>query len=111
VLLRSCTPLGLRSAWRRGCTTTPAQLGPAVDALMAQIKAGFDIPLYTNPMPIQDAIDLAVFLTQTAIGFSRFRAGSPTVGGPIETAAITKHDGFKWIRHKQYYDTQLNPYP
>jgi hypothetical protein len=26
-------------------------------------------------------------------------------------AAITKHDRFKWIRHKQYYNTQLNPYP
>jgi hypothetical protein len=46
---------------------------------MPQIKAAFDIPLYSDPMPIQDAIDLAEFLAQTAIGFSRFRAGSPTV--------------------------------
>ncbi len=42
------------------------------------------------------------------IGFTRFRAGSPTVGVPIEIAAITKHDGFRWVRHKEYYDRQLN---
>jgi hypothetical protein len=84
------------------------QIGPSVDALMPQIKSAFDIPLYSDPMPIQDAIDLAEYLVQTAIGFSRFRAGSPTVGGPIEIAAITKHDGFKWIRHKQYYEERLN---
>ena len=84
------------------------QIGPQVDALLLQIKAVFNIPLYTDPMPIQDAIDLAEFLAQTAIGFSRFRPGSQTVGGPIEMAAITKHDGFKWIRHKQYYDKRLN---
>ena len=59
-------------------------------------------------MPIQDAIDLGEFLVDTAIRFSRFRSGSPTVGGPIEMAAITKYDGFKWIRHKHYYDPRLN---
>jgi len=52
--------------------------------------------------------NLAEFLVQTAIGFTRFRAGSPTVGGPIEIAAITKHDGFLWVRHKEYYDRSLN---
>jgi len=85
-----------------------AQLGGVVDGLMAQVRRGFDIPLWTAPMPIQDAIDLAEFLVQTAISFSRFRAGSPTVGGPIEIAAITKHDGFRWVRHKEYYDRRLN---
>jgi len=86
------------------------QIGRQVEALMSQIKAAFNIPLYTDPMPIQDAIDLAEFLVQTAIGFTRFRAGSPTVGGPIEIAAITKHDGFKWIKHKQYFPRRLNPW-
>jgi hypothetical protein len=85
-----------------------AQLGGAVNTLMTQVDQAFDIPHYTPPMPIQDAIDLAEFLVQTAIGFTRFRAGSPTVGGPIEIAAITKHDGFMWVRHKEYYDRRLN---
>tara|TARA_Y100000296_G_C4993570_1_gene166619 strand:- start:257 stop:400 length:144 start_codon:yes stop_codon:yes gene_type:complete len=26
----------------------------------------------------------------------------------IKEAAITKHEGFKWIQRKHYYDTNLN---
>jgi len=102
---------GLRSVFEQVLQqggVPPAHLGGAVDGLLTQVTQGFDIPLYTPPMPIQDAIDLAEFLVRTAIDFTRFRAGSPTVGGPIETAAITKHDGFMWVRHKEYYDRQLN---
>ena len=28
---------------------------------------------------------------------------------PIEIAAITKHEGFKWIMRKHYFDVRLNP--
>ena len=31
------------------------------------------------------------------------------VGGPIEIAGITKHEGFKWVRRKHYFDTAMNP--
>ena len=102
---------GLRSVFEQllqQCGVAAAQVGGVVDGLMAQVTQLFDIPLYMPPMPIQDAIDLAEFLAQTAIGFTRFRAGSPTVGGPIEIAAVTKHDGFVWVRHKEYYDRRLN---
>lgn len=67
------------------------------------------VPFVIAPMPIQDAIDLTIFLVETTINFSRFAPGAPTVGGPIEVAAITKHEGFKWIQRKHYYDTSLNP--
>jgi hypothetical protein len=60
-------------------------------------------------MPFQDAIDLAEWLVGLAIGYSRFMPGAPTVGGPIETAAISKHEGFKWVRRKHYFDARLNP--
>jgi len=30
-----------------------------------------------------------------AITYFRFTPGAPSVGGPIEIAAITKHEGFK----------------
>lgn len=60
-------------------------------------------------MPIQDAIDLAKFLVETTTQFSRFVPGAPTVGGPIEIAAITKHEGFKWVNRKHYYNKDLNP--
>lgn len=60
-------------------------------------------------MPIQDAIDLAEFLVYSTIQFVRFSPGNPTVGGPIEVATITKHEGFKWVRRKHYFSSDLNP--
>jgi hypothetical protein len=29
--------------------------------------------------------------------------------GPIEIAAITKHEGFKWIERRHFYPPELNP--
>jgi hypothetical protein len=66
-------------------------------------------PLIQQAMPIQDAIDVAEFLVTLTIKFSRFLPGAATVGGPIEIAAITKHEGFKWIKRKHYYSRELNP--
>lgn len=60
-------------------------------------------------MPIQDAIDLAEYLVNLTVMWSRFTPGAAVVGGPIEIAAITKHEGFKWIRRKFYFDKALNP--
>jgi len=68
-----------------------------------------EAPLILPPMPIQDAIDIAHFLVDLTCKFSKYSPGAPTVGGPIEIAAITKHEGFKWIRRKHYYNSELNP--
>jgi hypothetical protein len=68
-------------------------------------------PMVFAPMPIQDAIDLARFLVHTASMFSRFIPGPNVVGGPIEIAAITKHEHFKWVSRKHYYDQSFNKEP
>ena len=81
-----------------------SQLGPVLAAKM-------QAPLVFAPMPIQDAIDLARFLVHSSIMFSRFSPGANMVGGPIEIAAITKHEDFKWISRKHYYDQSLNKEP
>jgi hypothetical protein len=60
-------------------------------------------------MPIQDAIDLVDFLANTTCGYMRFMPGHPTVAGPIDLAAITKHEQFKWVRRKHYYPIDRNP--
>ena len=65
--------------------------------------------IFTIPaMPIQDAIDVARFLVDTASRFARYGIGPETIGGPTEIAAITKHEGFKWISRKHYYSPDLN---
>ena len=60
-------------------------------------------------MPIQDAVDLATFLVDFTKAVVRFSPGAPIVGGKTEVAAITKHESFKWVSRKHYYDATLNP--
>ncbi|MFL5562883.1 MAG: hypothetical protein ACJ79K_15535 [Gemmatimonadaceae bacterium] len=66
-------------------------------------------PLVYAAMPLQDAIDLVKYMAEVTIGFTRFAPGPPTVAEPIDIAAITKHEGFRWVRRKHYYSAELNP--
>jgi hypothetical protein len=59
-------------------------------------------------MPIQDAIDVAEFLVVTASKVARYGMRPETIGGPIELAAITKHEQFKWVARKHYYSAEFN---
>jgi hypothetical protein len=83
----------------------PADVARLVGAI--QLECG--TALVEAPMPIQDAIDLAEFFVNATTTFTRFKRGAGTVGGPTESAAITKHEGFKWVRRKHYFDEALNP--
>jgi len=41
---------------------------------------------------------------ETTIGFVRFAVFLPkSVGGAVEIAAITKHEGFRWVQRKSFY--------
>jgi hypothetical protein len=73
--------------------------------LRDELQADFVEPY----MPLQDAVELATYLVAVSEGFTRFNPGPDTVGGPIEVAAISKHEGFKWVQRKHYYTTGLNP--
>jgi len=66
------------------------------------------VDLHLPAMPIQDAIDFAHYLAETAVKFSQFSLRAPTVGGPIEIATITKHEGFKWVKRKHFYSEEFN---
>jgi len=83
----------------------PDQIAGAIQFIGDKLEA----PLVYPPMPIQDTIDLAVFLVETAICFSRFLPGPQSVGGAIDVAAITKHEGFRWVQRKFWYQSELNP--
>ncbi len=59
--------------------------------------------LVTPGMPIHDAIALTKFLMEATIGYVRFRVDlqPKTVGGPIDIAVITRHEGFRWVQRKK----------
>ena len=83
----------------------PDQVKEVVDLLSNRLG----VDLVQPAMPFQDAIDLAEFFVDLTIQFTRFGPGAPTVGGPIEIAAISKHEGFKWIKRKHYFNDEFNP--
>jgi hypothetical protein len=85
------------------------QFSPEQTQKLQSSLASFAAQVATDAMPIRDAIDLAEFLAETTIKYSRFSPGATTVDGPVEIAAITKHEGFKWIKRKHYYSVKLNP--
>ena len=65
-----------------------------------------DIPLTPSihfaSMPIQDAINFAVYVLQTTIGYTTFESVTPSCGGPLQIAVITEDRGFVWVREPQY---------
>ena len=82
---------------------------PQIDQIIQGCFQEFGVNIVKDGMPIQDAIDLAIYLEQTSAGFSRFCDGPAFVGGPVEVAVLTKYEGFKWIKRKHFYDKALNP--
>lgn len=75
---------------------------------MHVIRQALHAQVVYDAMPIQDAIDLAEFLVDLTERFSRYTPGAATVGGPIEIAAITKHEGYKWVKRKHYFSEEFN---
>jgi len=57
-------------------------------------------PVAWEAMPLQDAIDFAIYAIQTTIDTMRFQARRKTVGGPIDVLALTP-DQAMWIQRKQ----------
>lgn len=74
-----------------------------------QLINKLSVPVVIAAMPIKDAIDLAAFMVETTIRFVGFNMRAATVGEPIEVAAITKHEGFKWVKRKLFFTEELNP--
>lgn len=83
----------------------PSEAGPYAEAIAAEVSR----PIAFPGMPVGEVIDLANFLVETTIRFVRFTPGDATVGGPIEIAALTRHEGFKWVKRKHHYPASLNP--
>lgn len=72
----------------------------ALPGISAQLQQRLGWKVSFDGMPLQDAIDLAVYLTNVAIGHSRFAIGPPVCGGHVDVATIS-HRGYRWIRQKE----------
>lgn len=60
-------------------------------------------------MPKQELIELAEALVSITAVERKATVDEGTVGGPVDVAFITKHEGFVWIKRKHYFEATLNP--
>ena len=92
--------------------TIPEKLAAVVPAQMPAIMGVLEAErrmAVPAAMPFADAINFAKFLVEVTAGYSHFLLGPDVVGGPIDIAGISRHEGFRWIERKHYYRPELNP--
>ncbi len=54
-------------------------------------------PILHPHMPLKEAVEVVRFLTETEIRFAWFTPEPDTVGGAVQLASITRHQGFQWV--------------
>jgi hypothetical protein len=67
-----------------------------------QVLDKLQYPVLFNGMPLQDAIEYAVYVVNVVIGRFRFVVGAPLCGGEIDVAVITPN-AFTWIQRKSWH--------
>jgi hypothetical protein len=65
-----------------------------------KVLRGLQTPIPYQFLPLQDSVDLAIFLIRTTATLQGWVAGVRGVGGAIDVATVTRTDGFKAIQRK-----------
>jgi hypothetical protein len=68
---------------------------------MEKVFKSFQSPIVFDGMPVQDAVNFAVFIVNTTVGTATFEIGVPSCGGPLQLATIFPDEGFKWVLNPQ----------
>lgn len=61
------------------------------------------MPIPFDSLPLQDAVDLTIFLTRATIAMQGFSVLSRGVGGMIEVLTITPQEGIQWIQKREIH--------
>lgn len=71
------------------------------DSLMQEIAKNFGAQIPWAFLPLQDCIDLVIFLIRTTITMQHWLVGPRGVGGAIDVAVITQNDGIRALQKKE----------
>ncbi|MGD0779275.1 MAG: hypothetical protein ABR954_00635 [Dehalococcoidales bacterium] len=71
-----------------------------VAKLMADLSSKSQVSLPLQFLPLQDCVDLAMFLIRTTISMQTFLPTIRGVGGPVDVATIVRTEGFKALQQK-----------
>ena len=74
--------------------------------LEAELQRQFGYRFPTGSLPLQDCVDLAIFLVRTTISAQALAATERVVGGTIEVATVTQHEGLQWVQGKEIHGEQ-----
>jgi hypothetical protein len=76
-------------------------------SFLAEFREEFDRMIAL--MPKVELIELAEALVSITAIERKATSDEGTVGGPVDVAFISKHEGFVWIKRKHYFKPDLNP--
>ncbi|MCY3936687.1 MAG: hypothetical protein OXG09_11975 [Chloroflexi bacterium] len=94
-------PILLNKMKEKGATEETLHL---LNQSFSEIYQENTLPLQVviDAMPIQDAINFAVYVLQTTIGYTTFEIGTPSCGGELQVAVISEDAGFRWVSEPGY---------
>ena len=70
------------------------------DGLSAFLESGLSLRIPYQFLPLQDCVDLAIFLIRTSIEIQTWLVDIRGVGGAIDVATITRTEGFQPVQQK-----------
>ncbi|MEX2245143.1 MAG: hypothetical protein WEC75_00480 [Dehalococcoidia bacterium] len=71
------------------------------EALRLDLRAKLQVPVPFAFLPLQDCVNLAIFLIRTTIIMQQWIVGVRGVGGAIDVGVITQTDGFSEVQRKK----------
>lgn len=71
-----------------------------IEKLYSTLRKQLQFPIPYKVLPLQDCVDLAVFLVRTTMVAQRLAIGVRGVGGPIDVAVITRTKGLRYVQQK-----------
>jgi hypothetical protein len=69
--------------------------------LREKVLPSLAMPIPYQFLPLQDSVDLALFLVKTTATLQGWTTGMRGVGGAVDVATITRTDGFRAVQEKQ----------
>lgn len=60
-------------------------------------------------MPKREVAEFAESLVAMTAVRRKMSLQSETVGGPVDVAVMSRHEGFVWVKRKHYFPLDLNP--
>jgi len=70
------------------------------NGLVEELTNRLQFPIPYEVLPLQDCIDLAIFMVRTTIAAQNLAIGIRGVGGPVDVATITRERGLHFVQRK-----------